>query len=302
MNEELRILFDEDIADARTFHGEEAFLASQARRRRVEQILDAGGVQTADDYLHATFIFQHGERLEHWAQAHLLAHTAADMGHPRARYMVAASYDRWLMRQGRPQKYGTNSINDGGRTRVWDYDPATSDAERAEWDVPPLAELLARAERINTEAPDPAHPHPLVTVEVQGLRVEIFDLSDPGPAADLPSYAVPPYVPLQPDTDPCPAYLPADAALWRFGRLYCAKRHDGLLLCTWHLCAWRLADAVAGVTAESLLAAMGHTPQWLSGETAFWSRLALPTGPDRCWIVGGWLPREELAQIAASLR
>src|SRR5688500_3652301 len=120
MNEKLRALYEEDIADARTFRGEEAFLASQARRGPVEAIVDSEGLHTAEDYFHATFIYQHGERLEHWAHAHLLARTAADLGHPRARYMIAASHDRWLMRQGKPQKYGTNSLFDGKRTRIWD--------------------------------------------------------------------------------------------------------------------------------------------------------------------------------------
>src|SRR4051794_30833191 len=120
MNEELAALFEEDRADAQTFQGEEAFLASQARRFHVEQMLVQGKVSSAEDFFHACFIFQHGERLEHWAQAHLLARTAADLGHPSAKYMVAASYDRWLMRQGRPQKYGTNSVADQTGWRIWD--------------------------------------------------------------------------------------------------------------------------------------------------------------------------------------
>jgi hypothetical protein len=32
---------------------------------------------------------------------------AAVLGHPKARWLAAA-YDRWLMYQGKPQKYGAN--------------------------------------------------------------------------------------------------------------------------------------------------------------------------------------------------
>src|SRR5690242_4678221 len=92
-NAELHALFEEDRADAQHFRGAEAFLASQARRGRVETLLAAGQVRAADDYFHAAFIFQHGERLEHWAQAHLLARTAAERGQPRARYLAAAAQD-----------------------------------------------------------------------------------------------------------------------------------------------------------------------------------------------------------------
>ena len=36
----------------------------------------------------------------------------------------------------------------GDRWVLWPVDPATTDAERAEWDVPPLAEALRRAEEL----------------------------------------------------------------------------------------------------------------------------------------------------------
>ncbi len=45
---------------------------------------------------------------------------------------------------------------DGKRQRIWDVDPTTSDAERAEWDVPSLAEMERRAEEVTrTEAMPP---------------------------------------------------------------------------------------------------------------------------------------------------
>src|SRR5690349_3701971 len=115
MNKQLLRFYSEDRQDAQTFRGAEAFLASQARIARVRSLIFDGQLSDADDYLHAASVFQHGEHLEHYAMAHLLARTAADLNHPRARYMVAASYDRWLMRQGKPQKYGTNSIADHDR-------------------------------------------------------------------------------------------------------------------------------------------------------------------------------------------
>ncbi len=295
MNDELRALYEEDIADARTFAGEEALLASQARRARAAALLGAGAVRDADDFLHATFLFQHGERLEHWAMAHLLARTAADMGHPRAPYMVAASHDRWLMRQGLPQKYGTNSVDDGGRARVWPYDPRTTDAERAALGVPPLAELLARAERMNADVAARG-PRPLLVAETHGVRVAIDELA---PLAIEP-HALPPYLPLAPG-DPRPLSLPAGAALWRFGRMLCAKDAAGDPLCAWHRCGWRLIDQQPGLAPAALLAALGGAPQWLGAEQAYWRRLALPVSASECWIVGGRLPRDELARLAREL-
>jgi hypothetical protein len=59
------------------------------------------------------------------------------------------------MYQGLPQKYGTNYVSDGRRQRLWDVDPATTDDERALWDVPPLAEQLRKAEEATRRQPQP---------------------------------------------------------------------------------------------------------------------------------------------------
>jgi hypothetical protein len=306
MNNELRALYEEDRQDAQTFRGEESFVASQARRSRVEALLAAGAVQVAEDFFHASFIFQHGERLEHWAQAHLLARTAAERGHPQARYQAAAAYDRWLMRQGQPQKYGTNSILDPDQDcwRVWDTDPATTDAERAAWDVPSWAELLARGQAaFGGKSVRAVFAEPFVTAQVQGVEIGLFDPEPMLPGRDFPIYAVPPYMPLQP-ADPRPRDLPEDTATcWRFGNLYCAKDAVGAVLCTWHPCRWRVLGPKT-IDPAALYAVLAGQPQWMSADGAFWHRLGLATGPERCWVVGGrrdCFSHEALAQLASSL-
>jgi len=291
----LQALYAEDLADARRFGGEEAFIASQARRARIEPLVAAGELRSGADYYHAALIFQHGERSEHWAQAHLLARTAADRGHAGARYLAAAAHDRWLMRQGHPQKYGTNSVRDGDRMRLWDYDPATTDAERAAWDVPALAELHARAAALPAPGPDPA---PFVTVEVDGLRLDLFD-REPAPAGARPVYAVPCYTPLGDETAR-PAYQPDAVTLWRLGALYCAKGAGGEVLWSWHACRWAVPGATPAITA-AVSARLGRAPQWMSGESDFWARVGVGRAPGLGWIVGGRLPRPALERIAQSL-
>jgi hypothetical protein len=51
-----------------------------------------------------------------------------------------------LVYEGKPQKYGTNYLTDGVQHRLRNVDPATTDIERAEWDVPPRVEQLRKAE------------------------------------------------------------------------------------------------------------------------------------------------------------
>jgi hypothetical protein len=119
------------------------------RREQVLQMIANGDLQAAEDFYHAAQIMNHGDISEDAENAHRLALRSAELGYRPARWLAAASYDRWQMYEGKPQKYGTNYIYDGVKDRLWDVDPATTDEERAEWDVPPLAEQLRKAEEAN---------------------------------------------------------------------------------------------------------------------------------------------------------
>jgi hypothetical protein len=61
-----------------------------------------------------------------------------------ARAIAARAFDRLRVLAGKPQKFGTQShVHDGVRV-LYPVDPATTDSERAKWDVPSLAELQQR--------------------------------------------------------------------------------------------------------------------------------------------------------------
>lgn len=119
------------------------------RRERVMEIVAAGELHTAEDYYHAAWVMNHGETPDDARNGHVLALRSSELGYRPARWLAAASYDRWQMYQGKPQKFGTNYIYDGRRERLWDVEPGTTDEERAQWDVPPLAEQLRKAEEAN---------------------------------------------------------------------------------------------------------------------------------------------------------
>lgn len=119
------------------------------RRERVMAIAAASGLQTAEDYYHAAHIMNHGDSIDDARNAHLFALRSSELGYRPARWLAAASYDRWQMYQGSPQKYGTNYVYDGRQDRLWEVDPATTDEERAKWDIPPLAEQLRKAQEAN---------------------------------------------------------------------------------------------------------------------------------------------------------
>jgi len=155
MNKELQTLFEQDQADREGFARFDPYQRQRmlqrdgARRQGVEALLASEPWLDPEDYFHAAMIFQHGDTLEHFLQAHELAHKGAKLGHSGCLWLMAAAYDRWLMRQGQPQKYGTQYIIQHGQWVLYEVDPTTTDAQRDRWNVPPLAQCLQRAEEMN---------------------------------------------------------------------------------------------------------------------------------------------------------
>ncbi|MEM9327773.1 MAG: hypothetical protein AAGA85_19040 [Bacteroidota bacterium] len=152
MLDELKILFDQDQedcahppADGTPEH--EAFRGRiKERMAKAQEVLRNEESVSGEDYFHACILFIHGDRPEDFWQAYQWGLKSVDLGYTTAKKYTAAAYDRWLMYQGKPQKYGLQYVPDGVRLRVWDVDPTTSDEERAAWDVPPLQQLYAIAE------------------------------------------------------------------------------------------------------------------------------------------------------------
>jgi hypothetical protein len=116
-----------------------------ARRTRVSEILAAGGATLPEDYMHAATIYYRADTAADAARAHELALTAVerDPESDEAKWLAAASEDRRLKHEGKPQKYGTQFVTNGGKRGLWNVDPSINDAERARWSVPSLAEAIA---------------------------------------------------------------------------------------------------------------------------------------------------------------
>ena len=155
----VRLLAEDQAEDRAVPAGEPAYVAlrarDRARREAVMDLLADGWPEGADALYAAAWILNHGDLSEEAALGSQLATLAADKGWPGARWLAAAAYDRAMMYSGRPQKYGTNIVPDGVGWRLWDVDPAITDAERVANDVPPLAEMQARAAATTTPQPDP---------------------------------------------------------------------------------------------------------------------------------------------------
>jgi tetratricopeptide (TPR) repeat protein len=159
LNRELYDIVQEDQRDReggpnRTYPAD--LVARDARRlARTREIVESGGLEASMDYFHAALIYQHSLALEDYRKAHELCLKAIDLDptNKDAKWLAAASKDRELMTLGRPQLYGTQMTQRDGKWVVYTVDPTVTDEERARWNVPPLAELQRRAERMNAARP-----------------------------------------------------------------------------------------------------------------------------------------------------
>jgi hypothetical protein len=159
----LRELAREDQASRR---GTTVARSDDDRIRLVLGELGQGRVITAEDKTNAALVLQHtgmtfcGEKLigkspDNYLLAHHLANAAFEAGDQNARHLVAQTLDRYLSMTAGYQKYGTNRFinQQTGREELSPIDRNTTDAERAKYGVPPLAELLKQFPEASRKAP-----------------------------------------------------------------------------------------------------------------------------------------------------
>lgn len=150
-NLKLEELFQEDQADrSKVYETKEEIgklkARDAARRRRLVVMMELGEVRTKNDLYHAAVIFQHGEDPADFLVAHRLSSVAAVMGHKTARWLMAASLDRFLTSLGQGQVYGTQ-FEYNPKEKVYQLRLPVQDAlllsfEKEFLGVPPVAERL----------------------------------------------------------------------------------------------------------------------------------------------------------------
>jgi hypothetical protein len=151
-NQLLKELAKEDQDQRR---GKKIDRTDEERVKIVLSLLGQGEVKTPEDKFNAALVLQHtpmtfrekrlvGTSPDNYLLAHYLFKSAFEAGQQDARYLVAASMDRYLMSTEGQQKYGTQrAINqETGKEELVPIDRKTPDSERAKYGVPALAELL----------------------------------------------------------------------------------------------------------------------------------------------------------------
>ena len=155
-NPELTRLMAEDQADrtpddAKSIDWKIVGPRDTARLKRVKELYAQNQLQTGADYYHAAMILQHGDVAEDYLLAHELCVVAISKGDTRAKWLAAASEDRFLMNIDRPQRFATQFRCDGPNCEfhLYKLDAGVTDELRKGFDVPSLAEAKAREAKMN---------------------------------------------------------------------------------------------------------------------------------------------------------
>jgi hypothetical protein len=168
-SEELARLYDEDQADRQPESGKPIDWAvvgprDRAREARVKELYEAGGLRTGKDYRRAAMVFQHAQKPEDYLLAHEFCVVALSKGDREARWLAAATEDRFLMNLGRPQRFGTQFRSSGPDqpVKLYEVGPGVTDALRRELNVPTLDEARKREAMMEAlsrgKPPAPAKP------------------------------------------------------------------------------------------------------------------------------------------------
>ena len=124
----------------------------QEHRHAVYRFVAKALIREPEDLYRAALLLQSADETtgpEICLQAHLLAAEAAEKGLEPAKFLAAASLDRYLVLVGGLQLYGTQYYNDDGILRLYPCDTTTTDSLRAVWGGPPLDSLKAEVEILN---------------------------------------------------------------------------------------------------------------------------------------------------------
>ena len=159
---QMKALYDADQAERKGTIDSTIIPRDLARRKAVLKLLEGGKLFTGADVLGAAFVFQHGNCPNHYLLAHTLAEEALKKGNVDAKFIYAATYDRWLISIGKPQKYGTQmpgfSVNSDTKGKIIScgiieiaIDPKTKDSERKLYDLPTLAQREKSAEKLRRD-------------------------------------------------------------------------------------------------------------------------------------------------------
>jgi hypothetical protein len=167
-NAELAKMYDEDQGDrapsatGRPIDWKVVGPRDRQREARVKSLYESGALRTGKDYYRCAMVLQHASKPEDYLLAHEFCVVALAKGEKAARWLAAATEDRYLMNRKLPQRFGTQYFSAGPNqpTRLHEIAPGVTDALRHELGVPTLAEARRRETEMNEPVKKDPAPKP----------------------------------------------------------------------------------------------------------------------------------------------
>jgi hypothetical protein len=156
-NQELAKMYEEDQGDrapaavGKPIDWKIVGPRDRQREARVKALYESGALRTGKDYYRSAMVLQHASTPEDYLLAHELCVVALAKGENSARWLAAATEDRFLMNLKRPQRFGTQYFSSGPDQpmRLHAVSPGVTDGLRQELGVPTLAEARRREAEMN---------------------------------------------------------------------------------------------------------------------------------------------------------
>lgn len=114
----------------------------KARMRRIRIILFTLDEKEIWNCHHASYMILNSDNNYDYELAHEYAKKAIQMGSNVNKWLYAATLDRWLVSQGKKQRYGTQFKKVKGKWQLLPVDETVTDIERENYGVPPLHAAL----------------------------------------------------------------------------------------------------------------------------------------------------------------
>jgi len=143
--------------EVRKFITEVMLPADKIRLAQVEEKLNMSETLSSREYLAAAVIMQHGSEPAHYKKAMELSQKAValDPANKDASWLSCAAEDRYLMKIGQPQVWGTQldrKMNNTGTYEIHYLDnfdkTARTDEQRKKCGIPSLAEMESKLEKM----------------------------------------------------------------------------------------------------------------------------------------------------------
>ncbi len=160
--QKLKKIYHEDQKDREDFQkwtpdrAQEVLKRDRIRRLRVASLFSQGCLKSAEDYLYAATVFQHGEVPDHFLQTYIWAYTAFKKGKESAGQMAGNGVDRYLMNLGYKQLFGSQAVTDQSDKVnqnpcfcLWPIEGSFPDEKRKEMKFKSQKELLSWLKELN---------------------------------------------------------------------------------------------------------------------------------------------------------